>query len=245
MREEMVAMDREQMLREATRLVTEAAAAGLALRVIGGLAIYARASEATRRLLGRDYVDLDLVGHRAESRRLRDWLEQRGYRPDAPFNAAHGAERLMYFASDDSFHVDVFLDRFRMSHTLDFRDRLAVEDVTVPAAELLLSKLQIAELNLKDARDTAMLLLDHAIAEDDGPGRISLPRLLATGGSAAGRDRARAGRCAEDTRLAASREGRPPRPLVRAPRREHRGVARSRQPAQWMPPPAPATTICR
>jgi hypothetical protein len=28
-------MDREQMLREATRLVTEAAAAGLALRVIG------------------------------------------------------------------------------------------------------------------------------------------------------------------------------------------------------------------
>jgi hypothetical protein len=183
MTEEMVAMDREQMLREATRLVTEAAAAGLALRLIGGLAIYARASEATRRLLGRDYVDLDLVGHRAESRRLREWLEQRGYRPDAPFNAAHGAERLMYFASDDSFHVDVFLDRFRMSHTLDFRDRLAVEDVTVPAAELLLSKLQIAELNLKDARDTAMLLLDHAMAEEDGPGRISLPRLLATGGS--------------------------------------------------------------
>jgi hypothetical protein len=170
---------RDTLLAEGVQLVSAAAAAGLTVRLIGGVAIYARATDAARRWLARDYVDLDVVAHRAEARRLREWLEQRGYRPDAPFNAAHGAERLMYFAPDARFHVDVFLDRFRMSHSLDFRDRLGVEPVTIPAADLLLTKLQIAELNLKDAGDTAMLLLDHEPAGEDGPGRLALPRVVA------------------------------------------------------------------
>jgi hypothetical protein len=183
MTQEAVAMPGERMYEEAERLVAAATDAELTLRLIGGVAIYARAGERARRLLGRRYLDLDLVAHRADSRRLREWLEQRGYRPDAPFNAAHGAERLMYFAADDSFHVDVFLDRFRMSHALDFRDRLAIEELTIPAADLLLTKLQVAELNLKDAGDTAMLLLDHELSDGDGPRRIGLPRVLEVGRS--------------------------------------------------------------
>ncbi|MBW3592628.1 MAG: hypothetical protein KY396_02945, partial [Actinobacteria bacterium] len=47
-------------------------------------------------------------------------------------------------------------------------DRLELERVTVPLAELLLTKLQIAELNEKDVRDTLALLHSHEIAERDG-----------------------------------------------------------------------------
>jgi hypothetical protein len=60
-----------------------------------------------------------------------------------------------------------------MSHQLDLGQRLETEPVTLPAAELLLTKLQIAELNHKDAHDTAMLLLGHELAESDGPGQLN------------------------------------------------------------------------
>jgi len=70
--------------------------------------------------------------------------------------------------------VDIFLDTFEMSHTLDLGTRLEAEPETVAAAELLLTKLQIAEVNAKDLSDTAMLLWDHEPAAADGPGLLNL-----------------------------------------------------------------------
>ena len=40
-------------------------------------------------------------------------------------------------------------------------------------ADLLLAKLQVAEVNHKDLTDTAMLLLDHRLTEHDGAGQLN------------------------------------------------------------------------
>ena len=61
-----------------------------------------------------------------------------------------------------------------MSHTLDLGARLEAEPETLAAAELLLTKLQIAEVNAKDLSDTAMLLWDHEPGGSDGPGQLNL-----------------------------------------------------------------------
>ncbi len=159
---------------EAPRLVRRADENELALRLFGGVAIWLRCTEQTRQLLGRDYGDIDLVAHKGGSRRLRELLEHEGYVPERVFNATHGASRLLYHAPDSSYHIDVFLDQFEMSHKLDFSRRLEVESVCLPAAELLLAKLQVAEVNRKDLTDTAMLLLDHRPGEADGPGALNL-----------------------------------------------------------------------
>jgi hypothetical protein len=159
---------------EGRRLVDRAGAAGLTLRLFGGVAIWVHSSEATRAALGRDYADLDFVAHRSSSRGLRELLEQEGYEPERVFNATHGASRLLYHAPDRSFHIDVFLDRFEMSHNLDLGSRLEAEPVTLPAAELLLAKLQVAEVNEKDLADAAMLLLDHELSAQDGPRRLNI-----------------------------------------------------------------------
>jgi hypothetical protein len=45
---------------------------------------------------------------------------------------------------------------------------MTLEPVTVPLAELLLTKLQIIELNEKDVCDTFALLHDHPVGEEDG-----------------------------------------------------------------------------
>ena len=68
----------------------------------------------------------------------------------------------------------MFLDTFEMSHTLDLGTRLEAEEETLAACELLLTKLQVAEVNRKDLSDVAMLLWDHEPAGGDGPGQLNL-----------------------------------------------------------------------
>jgi hypothetical protein len=90
------------------------------------------------------------------------------------FNALHGASRLNFHDTRRELPVDVLLDRFAMAHALDLREQLAGGGVTLPLADLLLTKLQVVAINEKDLRDAGALLADH----DLGPGGIELERIL-------------------------------------------------------------------
>jgi len=79
----------------------------------------------------------------------------------------NGKERLLFFDNANERQMDVFVSSFRMCHEIPLEKRLAVDDDTVPLAELLLTKLQIIELNEKDVRDTVALLLEHEVTNDD------------------------------------------------------------------------------
>lgn len=152
----------------------EAESGGVDVRLLGGIAIWIRASQGMRQALGREYADIDLATTKKQARGLREALERLGYVPDKMFNATQGDTRLYYHSPDGTYHVDVFVEKFVMSHELELGRRLATEPLTLPAAELLLTKLQIAELNHKDASDTAMLLADHELADSDGPGLLNV-----------------------------------------------------------------------
>jgi hypothetical protein len=159
------------------RLVAEAAARDLQIRLVGGAAFWLRVGDRARRLLARPYPDLDIVAHKRRSRDLRTLLEQLGYRPERTFNAMHGATRLLYRSPDNAHQIDIFLDEFAMCHKLDLGQRLEKEQVTLPAAELLLTKLQIHQLNHKDLVDILMLMSDHELADSDGPHLINAARI--------------------------------------------------------------------
>jgi hypothetical protein len=162
------------MVAAARRVCEEAESSGVDVRLLGGIAIWVRASEATRLALGREYADIDLVTTKRQAKGLRELLERLGYVPDKMFNATQGDTRLYYHSPDGAYHVDVFVEKFVMSHELDLGSRLRTEPITLPAAELVLTKLQIAELNHKDASDTAMLLADHELAGTDGAGVLNM-----------------------------------------------------------------------
>ncbi len=160
------------------RLVCEEAESnGVDARLLGGIAIWIRSSDATRQTLGREYADIDLATTKKQAKGLREVLERLDYVPDKMFNATQGDTRLYYHSADGAYHVDVFVEKFVMSHELDLGSRLTTEQVTLPAAELLLTKLQIAEINHKDASDTAMLLADHELADTDGAGVLNVRRV--------------------------------------------------------------------
>lgn len=170
------------MVTQGRGIVAAAAARSIPVRLIGGVAIWLRGSAAARAALGRSYPDVDLVAHKKQSRALRSVLEAEGFEPERVFNATHGARRLLYHGQG-GWQVDVFLDTFEMSHTLDLGTRLEAEPETLAAAELLLTKLQIAEVNRKDLSDAAMLLWDHQPGDSDGPGRLNLGPLAARCGA--------------------------------------------------------------
>jgi hypothetical protein len=151
---------------EGRRVLAAARDAGLTVRLLGGVAVNVR-SRGLPPALTREYKDLDFATAKKSSGDLQKLLRELGYEPHVGFNAMNGKERLLFFDNPNARQVDVFVSSFRMCHEIRLEERLAIDEDTVPLAELLLTKLQIIELNEKDVRDTVALLLEHDVTEDD------------------------------------------------------------------------------
>jgi hypothetical protein len=142
-------------LPEAVALVEGATRAGLKLRLLGGLGVRVLCPGFPPRT--RPGQDLDLACAGKGRRDVAAYLEQSGCAPDKMFNSLNG-DRQMYFIAPSGRPIDVMVDRLNMCHTLDFRRSFGNSSHTLDPAELLLSKLQIFELNSKDAHDITHLL---------------------------------------------------------------------------------------
>jgi hypothetical protein len=156
------------VVEEGRRLLAGADDQGVTLRLLGGVAVVLRSRNGLAEPFRRSYEDLDFAASRASAKTCTSLLRELGYEPHVPFNSLHGSERLLFFDERHGRKVDVFVGRFRMSHEIPLEGRLALEPLTVPLAELLLTKLQIAELNEKDVRDSIALLHGHPVEEGDG-----------------------------------------------------------------------------
>ncbi len=152
---------------EAMRLAQTASDRSLVVRVVGGVAIRLRAPTSTPTSLTRTYKDIDIVTTSSGGRGVQHLFGELGYRPDREFNALHGGDRLLFYDDGNQRQIDAFVGSFRMCHAIDLSTRLELDPVTVPLAELLLTKLQIVQLNEKDQRDIFALLHDHPVADHD------------------------------------------------------------------------------
>jgi hypothetical protein len=153
---------------EARRLLQASSDKGVVLKLLGGVAIAMRCLSAARDGLRRDYVDMDFVGHEKQSRAVGDFFIEMGYQPRPRFNAMMGGKRLIFNDLANERRVDIFLDVFEMSHKFNFAERVGLEPLTLPLADLLATKLQIVQINEKDFRDLTALFLDHDVGSGDG-----------------------------------------------------------------------------
>jgi hypothetical protein len=162
---------------EEGRRVTEAAGReNVPLRLLGGVAVRLRASVLPASL-EREYKDLDFATTRKAVGDAQKLLRDLGYEPHTAFNTMNAKERLLFFDDAHGRQVDVFVGSFRMCHEIPLEGRLAVHEDTVPLAELLLTKLQIIELNEKDVRDAVALFHGHDVTDDDAG--ICAPKVAA------------------------------------------------------------------
>ncbi|MHB1502294.1 MAG: hypothetical protein ACYCYK_14395 [Candidatus Dormibacteria bacterium] len=165
----------DDALEAAVQLVQGAEAEGVPLRIVGGLAVRYLTPDFPART--RSGQDLDLASTGDARRALTAYLGKHGYLPDKNFNALYGHKQLYFRSPDGGQTVDVLVDRFEMCHTLDFTGRLTRVPVTLDPTDLLLSKLQIVELNAKDGQDVCYLLAVAPLSASDTPGHIGLGRI--------------------------------------------------------------------
>src|SRR6266496_400025 len=113
---------------EATRIIDAANAAGIPLRLLGGLAIYFQCPGAgSVERLQRKYNDLDFATLSKWGTKTRALFAKLGYTGNKTFNALHGHQRLFFWDEQHGRQIDIFIDRMQMCHIIDFRSRLQLD----------------------------------------------------------------------------------------------------------------------
>ncbi len=175
--EEVAAPTLRDPLAEAKRLIDLAGGAGLRVRLLGGLSFHAKCPEWTARV-ERERRDIDLATRSKDRKALGQLMEANGYTADRQYNALYGHKQLYFVDTTRGRPVDVLIDRMEMCHTFEFADRLDLEPPTLPLAEMLLSKLQIAHINRKDILDALAVLSEYPLERTDS-GAINVTRITA------------------------------------------------------------------
>ena len=167
-------LTRPDILNELYRLINAAQQRKILLRVLGGLAVKVH-HKADHPAFRREFGDLDFVVAGKQRREFEAFMPAAGYEPQKQFNLLNGAHRQIYYHNETEMKIDIFIGAFEMCHKIPLEERLHIHPITIPLAELLLTKAQIAELNRKDGLDIASLLFFNETGRDDS--KINLDQI--------------------------------------------------------------------
>ncbi len=158
-----------EFIEEAKRIIDRTASKGAPLRLIGALAFHLRcpAYSHIHEKWGRIFTDTDFVAKSEHRELIIEAYAELDYKDDEMITTLYGSDRLVFDNPQTGMHSDIFFDKLDYCHVLPLRDRLDVDELTIPLAELFLEKMQIVQINEKDIVDTLMLLAEHPIGSDD------------------------------------------------------------------------------
>ena len=157
----------EQFVAEATNIVQSMKSKNIPLRIMAGCAVRIHCSEHLQlhqTIMQRNLRDIDLVTLRKYEKQAETPLGEIGYNEQI---VKFGSDRNIYENRAKGITLDLFYDRLNMCHSIDFVDRLEIDFPTVSLADLVLQKLQIVEINERDAKDVIVLFLEHDVGETD------------------------------------------------------------------------------
>lgn len=160
------------LVNEMHRLIDAAEAKNIQMRAFGGLAVQVH-NKRNHPLFMREFGDLDFVVASKQRRDFEAFMPEAGYSPNKQFNLLNGDQRQIYYHNATDLKIDIIVGHFEMCHKIPMENRLTFDPVSIPLAELLLSKAQIHELNRKDALDIISILLNNETGNDDD-GKVNL-----------------------------------------------------------------------
>lgn len=156
-------------LQQANLLLGIAQKRTVTLRLLGALAfrVHCPIHSDLFQKLSRSISDIDFAGYSSQSKQIREVFHEADY--VVPREALHEialSSRMIFTHPDHpDLHIDVFLDQLQMCHLINFRGRLELDSSTLPLSDMLLEKLQIAEINEKDIKDCIVLLREHELGD--------------------------------------------------------------------------------
>ncbi|HLB07778.1 MAG TPA: hypothetical protein VJN41_08835 [Alphaproteobacteria bacterium] len=176
-----MALKNTHFVDEALRLVDKGERQGLQLRILGSLAFRIHCPENILLFeeMERELTDIDFAAERRQGHKIRDFLVSEGYIANDSIMIATEGARHIYEHAETRLNVDVFTDELYFCHPIPFKGRLHLDSPTIPTTDLLLEKMQIVEINLKDIKDSLVLLLEHPVGDPSaGRENINLDYIL-------------------------------------------------------------------
>lgn len=159
----------ELLMGEAIKVIEAVDQAGIPARLMGAAAIRLICSNAEEMYdrLDRQLSDIDLMAYWRVSRQLESLLNSLGYFQDRRIVAFHEVQRNFYTHKDLGVKLDVFFDKLKMCHEIDFKGRLELHSKTITPTDLFLEKIQIVKISEKDIKDIMVLLSGIGLTEDE------------------------------------------------------------------------------
>jgi len=156
---------KSDFIQEAYRISEAAEKKGVHLRVMGALAtrIHTPNSQDLAKSLKREFTDIDFVGYWEQREKVQALFHELGYEPRELGLGTVFLTRHVFYDKTNKRVAEVFYDKLQMCHTVDFRGRLELDFPTIPLTDLVLTKLQIVQLNEKDAKDLLLLFREHEV----------------------------------------------------------------------------------
>jgi hypothetical protein len=150
---------------EGLRLVKDAAERGIQLRILGSVAYRIQCPNNIHLFddMARELTDVDFAAEKKQNREIREFMIGEGYQPEEGVYVASEGARHVYVHPQTGLNVDVFADELYFCHRIPFKGRLELDTPTHSTPDLLLEKMQIVEINLKDIKDTLVLMLEHPL----------------------------------------------------------------------------------
>jgi hypothetical protein len=170
----------EELLKEAVNIVETAKNSGITIRVLGAIAVFLHSLhdltainlyEKIKRL-GENkskFTDLDLIGYGQQRKQIMHFFEKiLCFKPNLMENVLFGSKRLIYSHPKGFYHVDIFFDKLEFSHDVHFgekigKGRLELDYPTITLADIVLEKVQIHNISLKDIIDLIVLFASHDV----------------------------------------------------------------------------------
>jgi hypothetical protein len=174
---EKVDLSDDYIFNHALEIVEAANKKNLLVRLIGSTAFVVHCPENRTlfKTFNRRLTDVDLISYSNVSQSsLDEMFGALGYQPVKSLGW-HAAARNI-FVNDKKLYVDVFKDTLSYCHVINFKNRLELDDPTITLVDLMLEKLQVVQINEKDFKDMAILLLEHDFGSDD-PEKIDIDYL--------------------------------------------------------------------
>jgi len=182
----------DDLIKEAIDIVSKASEKGIILRILGAVAVRIHSSHSPEALelyerVSRidcsksQFTDLDLIGYSSQKKQIAEFFEKAlGFRIYPQVKVLLGGRRFIYNHSKDYYSVDIFFDKLEYSHTIYFgekpntaKSRLELDFPTITLTDLVLEKLQIHDIAMKDIIDLIILFTSHEVSEDEEKEKIN------------------------------------------------------------------------
>ena len=185
----------DRLMAEAMDTIDAARAAGVTLRLTGGLAIRRYCTDLD--FMDREYSDIDFVGLGDEKKEIHAVFESLDYTENRYVTQSTDSSQLQYIKNEAlegmkaeeaaaaggthaSYepplvdHIDIFLDIMRMDHDIDVTGRLEIDDYAISPADAFIAKMQIGKINQKDVHDVIALVKDVPLRDVDDDTSLDL-----------------------------------------------------------------------